>query len=215
MVSNVTVSFDTVLEYADSVLTRDESRILRDDDRAHHAPEWHVFGVLGHTWSVIESAKILAEECGLDITELAAIHDLGKINRFPRALRLVRRGEDPASAYRGHEHDSAVEAAHLGFDELDCAVVEIHNAAYNGTRASVILRKLRHDPIAVQKWLLLCAADAAGKGWTEAQTRQRPLIAQRFKSVAEQVGLTEHHPVVFQAIRAASSWNPVTPPSFL
>jgi len=199
---------------AEGVLSDDDFQLLLADNPAHHAPQWHQFGVLGHTNAVIVEARRLSEHSGIDIVDLAVLHDAGKIQQFPRAFKLFRLGEDPARAFIGHEAKSAVLAEALGVDDLSCLVIKHHDLAYLPAKAQTIVNLLKSSHRSIRKWFLLCAADGVGKGWTENQKAQRPEIPKKFLEVACFAGIPSDDPVLELASRAVTEWDPVIPPSF-
>ena len=86
---------------AEGVLSDDDFQLLLADNPAHHAPQWHQFGVLGHTNAVIVEARRLSEHSGIDIVDLAVLHDAGKIQpRLPHHPGAVKYFKE-AGIWRG------------------------------------------------------------------------------------------------------------------
>jgi hypothetical protein len=194
-----------LLDYAKRVLSKNEMQKLLANNPYHHAPLWHVHGVLGHAWSVIRTAEKLSAVSGHNIVPLAALHDVGKIAQFPAALDLFFKGEDPAPAYAGHEQTSA-DLAKDFVTPIECKVIGIHHLAYRDVPAEKVVQHLGGDPKTIYMWMLLCAADAVGKGFTPNQKLQRPTIPEKFKQVAKLVHIPENDPTLVVSSAAALSW---------
>lgn len=176
--------------------TRIVPRELRGmlDDPAWHAPKWHQYGLLTHVRFVIESATRIFETTSVDVRLATALHDAGKIFAFEQTVRDVQAardaGREPKFHYIGHERRSAGFARNCGHDDLTVWLVRNHDASYrvkvSEPREFVVFCG---DNSARAKMLVaICAADAAGKGWTEANRAQRPEISARFAEVGTLLG---------------------------
>lgn len=193
-------NFDDLLNFARKSMTpRLYQRFLKDDPQ-DHAPSWHEYGLLGHMQSVWVVAKELTMISQVDIRRIALLHDAGKIRQFGNAVRMRRAGLEPHHAYVGHEHQSARIAAQNGMSDMDQRVIAIHHWIYLGAGATKITDYLLRDQESVKKWLLLCAADARGKGWTENQKIQKPGLEQIIIEVAGDAGLPPNSPALELAI---------------
>lgn len=191
---------------------RDLAMLLQDRPE-HHAPAWHIHGILGHIFNVIVAAERLKEMTGVDVIDAATLHDIGKIYQFPAALKRFQAGQDGSTEYLGHEQLSASVAKRHGLGSMHRAVIDAHQHAYTQARPRTILKKLdcltRENPIAVKCWLVLCAADAVGKGFTPNQIIQRPQIAQKFREVAETAQLSSNNKTLRICCEAVERWEPI------
>lgn len=183
----MTHTIQDIISYARRVLAPEVFEVFLRNDPKHHAPIYHELGLLGHIYAVMEIAKKLTQITGLDVTELAYYHDLGKIPRFPQALSLVGKGLNPAPAYRAHETTSARMAREAGeLTQTEVRVIKFHGLAYQA-RPGTIIERLNHHERSVAQWLVLCAADIIGKGRTDPQNMERLAVARKFQEVAGMV----------------------------
>lgn len=208
-------TIEEVTAYASGVLSRAAYERLLADNPADHAPKWHVFGLLGHIVNTIEAATQLEKRVSIDfdLVRLATLHDIGKVKQFLVAVRRVDAGEDPARAFMMHENRSADYAQKvLGLCDEEVAAIKWHELAYQA-RPEIVASKLVSEG-AFRKWMLLCAADAVGKGWTVAQREQRPEIAERFDEAARLLGIMPEDRAIQVACEAVRTWQPVNPLRF-
>lgn len=203
-----------ILDYASDKLTRGLYLLLLRDDPAHHAPKWHKCGILGHIAAVVAAARQLASETGEDVVRLALYHDIGKIRNFPDAIALVAQDLDPVPAYRNHESWSARIAAGISpMHYRDRQIIREHALGYTG-RPVTIVNRFEGEPDVIRRWMLLCAADAVGKGWTPDQCLQRPEVAQRFEAVATLCGIPASDRILTAALAAVWEWQLPPVPRF-
>ena len=187
--------------------------LLLQDRPEYHAPKWHVHGVLGHIYNVIVAAERLGHLTSVDIVNAAIFHDIGKIHQFPRALKAFESGQDGSIKYLAHEQLSATIAARNRLNRNDCAIIGSHQHAYDQARVTTILKKIGCEPgkspAMFKRWMVLCAADAVGKGFTPEQAKQRPFIAMKFREVADVIGLRIDDRVLSTCCEAAEFWEPI------
>jgi len=208
-------SIEEVVAYASGALSRAAHERLLADDPRDHAPKWHVYGLLGHMYAVIEAAKRIEQrlELDFDLVRLSALHDIGKIKQFPEACRLVDAGQGTNRLYVGHENRSAGYALKvLCLPGDDVAAIKWHGLAYQA-RPETIAQHLGSEG-AFLKWMLLSAADAVGFGWTEAQKAGRPKTAERFEEAASLLGAMPDSRALQVACDAVRTWQPVDPLEF-
>lgn len=206
-------TFEWLLQLGRRKLTPPLFDTLLRDYPEHHAPKWHVYGVLGHAYAVIEAAKELKKITQVDVIAEAVLHDAGKLSQFPRALGEYARGER-IRAYRNHESLSADIAHHQGLPPESVSAIRHHGLAYQLTRIENLYRKLGTKEAAI-KWLVLCAADAAGKGFPEGQKEDRgEKIPQQFRGIAAIVGIDPDDPLLTICCEAVTSWPPPQIPKF-
>jgi|GEM_PF-3063532 len=201
------MDFKEVKEFARRNLDEVSWKRFNQSLVADHAPSWHQFGLKQHMVHVAQAAKLLGQLSGIDIVQLALLHDIGKIQMFPRAIKLVDAGSDPAPAYIGHERISAsIAASNFHLRDADCVVIACHAMSYDSTRPETLSSKLVTYNGSVEKWMLLCAADCYGKGEVDGRVDQRPVIVQRFRDVSEILGLSPDNASLALAIEAVERW---------
>ena len=205
----------TILDYAEQKLSRALYLLLLRDEPAPHAPKYHQYGVLGHMAAVVIAAERLYEATGEDVRQAALYHDIGKIRKFPDAVALFAQGLDPGLSYRKHESWSAriADGIAVGMHARDLQIIREHGLAYSAKPATIV-RRLANDPALIRRWMLLCAADAVGKGWTEVQRQQRPQIAASYSIVAELSGISADDPILKTAVAAILDWELPQVPRF-
>jgi len=188
--------------------------LLLKDLPEHHAPRWHVHGLLGHMHNVIVAAKRLSDRTKIDVVSAAAFHDIGKIHQFPKALRAFEAGQDSGDAYVAHEQLSATIAQRNKLGKLRCAIIGAHQHAYNQAKPATILKKVGCTPgqdlIGLKCWMVLCAADAVGKGFTPDQILQRPLVAEKFRELADIACMRSGDRTLSLCCEAVESWEPIS-----
>jgi hypothetical protein len=204
MISNLA----DILVFARMRLTTLEFERFMRDDPLDHAPAWHELGVYGHIQAVYRAAEQLSNLTHLNIRKMALNHDIGKIPMFSDAVASRDKGYDPIGVYDNHEKVSAqlAAASHLSLSER--RAITIHHWAYNGASVRKIINFLE-DEFTVRRWILLCAADAQGKGWTDKQIEQRPVLAQKLQDVALAVGMPADGSELQAAIAAVLSREPI------
>src|SRR5258708_6450796 len=167
----VEYTIDGLIHEAQSMMPKAEFQRLKENRPEHHAPLWHVYGVLGHAYAVIEASKLLKEATDVDIVLEAVLHDIGKFYQFRAALRTFDRGGDPSPIYRGHEALSSRRARKLKLHEDSVAAIEWHMFGYLPIEDDTLLDKLSNTN-AVLKWLVLFPAYPTRKRFTPMQTKQ-------------------------------------------
>ena len=204
----MSLDMEYLLKHARTVVKGFPLKLLLEDDPKYHAPMWHVHGVLGHAYNVWHAAQRFKEICGQDVTAMAVMHDICKFEGFPEAVAIVAKGGIPDIAYVGHEGASGHFAAEHSFlPAADITSMSIHHHAYLGSRPYDIVQALGSEKEAVLRWILLCACDAAGKGFTPAQIAQRPAIADKFRNTARLVGIDANDDALIAACAAVTTWD--------
>jgi hypothetical protein len=152
-------------------------------DPAHHNTVWHQFSLMRHNFLVVEAAHRMLVLTGVDVVIPAIFHDLGKLLQFERAVNTGNYG------FAGHEKLSVQIGQEHGLDCDALFLVRAHDISYQH-RADRILPKLCGGNVEKLRHLLAIAAcDTAGKGWTEAQHKQRPEVATKFQQICELANL--------------------------
>ena len=162
------------------------------EDPSFHAPKYHEFSLLEHLRRVCVAAERINEATGVDVRLAAALHDVAKVEMFPRVARganeAMLRGTLASFKfhYISHERDSAEIAHDEGADERAIWLVANHDASYRGNLATPekLIAFCDGDQVLLAELMAICAADAVGKGWPEAQQAQRLAIADRFAAAA-------------------------------
>lgn len=144
----------------------------------YHNLIWHQHSVFRHIWLVWEAAARLRLLTGIDVTVEAGFHDLGKIAMFAREVETGTVGQ---FTFTGHEEESVRIARRAGLSEESQRLVALHGIAY-GLSADEIMAKTNDSGFLV-KLLAICAADVGGKGWTDWQRENRPLVAAKFGQI--------------------------------
>ena len=200
-------TFDYVLDYAKRGLPAALFVRLCEDRVADQEPTWHEYGVLGHMHAVYSAATQLFQMTGMDIRAAAALHDIGKFQNLKRAFSLVDRTGSPGNAYYNHEAVSADFAQGAGLQLADCLTIRLHHFAYLSIKDQSLIIKLRGDQENFLRWMLLCAADAVGKGWTPAQREQRSQIAEKFERLSAIFHYDRNNTVLLTALAAVREWE--------
>ena len=155
-------------------------------DLATHAPAWHAYPAGRHNELVVTAALIVSGATGINIVAPMALHDIGKVTDFVRYWQKGKLCAD-FQQYNGHEERSAEIAASHGLDEEECFLIRWHALAYRclGDVRS-IFEKCGGDKNLLARLVLVFACDTFGKGWPEAQKKQRPQIAEFVGDLCQQ-----------------------------
>ncbi|MFA6272773.1 MAG: HD domain-containing protein [Patescibacteria group bacterium] len=167
-------------------------------DPQHHNTTWHEFSLMRHNALVVEAAQRMLLLTGVDVVTAALFHDLGKLGQFNNAIAT---GD---YFFAGHELLSVELAKNQGLGDHALHVIKYHDISYQHAANRILPKLCRGDVNMLRHLLAIAACDTAGKGWTEAQRKQRPQIAAKFQQVCDMANVDDAFVAVIQ--QACLEW---------